>query len=115
MDELTEITGSREVTTDWAELEKLLASVAKAQKPNRLHLLNEIFKSALKLAKENPGTLNLKITSSVLKELRFSFKLFYPHRHTPKITIFGSARTPVNDPCYKIAKEFAALAVKRKY
>ncbi len=115
MDETTEITASHEVTTDWQELEKLLASVAKDHKPNRVHLLNEIFKSALKLAKENPGTLNLKITSSVLKELRFSFKMFYPHRHIPKITIFGSARTPVNDPCYKIAKDFAALAVKKKW
>ncbi len=115
MDETTEITASTEIKTEWAELEKLLASAAKDHKPNRLYLLNEIFKSALKLAKENPGTLNLKITSSVLKELRFSFKLFYPHRHTPKITIFGSARTPIKDPCYKLAKDFAVLAVKKKY
>jgi len=115
MDEITESTSPEAVKTDWQDLEKLMASVAKDQKPNRLHLLTEIFKSAIKLTKENPGTLNLKITSSVLKELRFSFKMFYPHRFTPKITIFGSARTPVDDPCYKIAKEFAALAVKKEY
>lgn len=117
MEEHTEHKGSDgdDSNEEWQELEKILASVVKEQKPARLHQLNEIFKAALKLAKENPGTLNLKITASVLKELRFSFKIFAGHRHTKKITIFGSARTPPNSPLYDFAKRFAALAVQRKY
>ncbi len=102
-------------TTEWSELERLVASVAKDQKPAKIKLLNEIFKAALKLARDNPGTLNLKISASVLKELRFSFKMFSGHRTTPKITIFGSARVPANTPLYNLAKVFAQEAVGRKF
>jgi uncharacterized protein (TIGR00730 family) len=101
--------------TQWESLEKLLLSVAKEQKPARLQILGDIFKAVLKLTKESPGTLNLKITSTVLKELRYSFKMFYPHRFTPKITIFGSARVPSDTPLYASARKFAVEAVKRNY
>lgn len=107
--------GNERQATDWIELEKLIASVAKDQKPAKIKLLNEIFKAALKLARDNPGTLNLKISASVLKELRYSFKMFSSHRQTPKITMFGSARVPPATPLYNIAKEFASHAVKRGY
>lgn len=115
MNENTEVTITKDPAADWLEVEKLLATVMKDAKPTRIHLLNEIFKVAVKLAKESPGTLNLKITATVLKELRFSFKLFYPHRFTPKITIFGSARTPQGTPLYEFAKKFATDAVVKNY
>jgi uncharacterized protein (TIGR00730 family) len=100
---------------EWDSLEKMLQGLAQEQKPARLQVLTDIFKSVIKLAKESPGTLNLKITSTVLKELRYSFKMFYPHRFTQKITIFGSARVPPEAPLYAATKKFAAEAVKRKY
>lgn len=105
----------KSVSPDWLEIEKLIASVAKDQKPAKIKLLNEIFKAALKLARDNPGTLNLKISASVLKELRYSFKMFSSHRQTSKITMFGSARVPPSTPLYNLAKDFAAQAVKRNY
>lgn len=105
----------KETVDSWKELEDLLHSSIKTQKPARLKILGDIFKAALKLAKESPGTLNLKITATVLKELRFSFKMFYPHRFTPKITMFGSARVPPGTPLYDLAKNFAMEAVKRNY
>lgn len=104
-----------DVNKEWEELEQMLATLVKEQKPARLRQLNEIFKAAIKLARETPGTLNLKITASVLRELRFSFKMFSHHRHAKKITIFGSARTLPETPLYEFAKKFAELAVKKKY
>lgn len=101
--------------TDWDKLEKLLLSLVGQQKPGRLKALNDIFKSAVRVAKESPGTLNLKITANVLKELRYSFKMFFPHRYTPKITMFGSARVPASTPLYAFAKNFAAEAVSRRF
>lgn len=101
--------------SEWEPLETLLHTLAKEQKPNRLLILKDIFKAVVKLARESSGTLNLKIASTVLKELRYSFKMFYPHRFTPKITIFGSARVPSNTPLYALAKKFASEAVKRNY
>lgn len=99
----------------WEELEKLLHTTIQDQKPARLKILSEIFKAAIKLAKESPGTLNLKITATVLKELRYSFKMFYPHRHRPKITMFGSARVPPATDLYDFAKRFATEAVERDF
>lgn len=111
----TENTQVEKISDDWDVLEKHLQQLASQQKPNRLKILTEIFKSTIKLAQESPGTLNLKICSSVLKELRYSFKLFYPYRFTPKITMFGSARVPAETPLYEFAKDFAEQAVKRGY
>ena len=42
---------------------------------------------------------NLKITSAALKELRYGYKVFAPWRGVPKVTVFGSARTPPTIPC----------------
>lgn len=102
-------------TTDWSELDRLVASVAKDQKPAKIKLLNDIFRAAVKLARDNPGTLNLKISASVLKELRFSFRMFSAHRNIPKITMFGSARVPATSPLYRFAKSFAEEAVGRNF
>jgi uncharacterized protein (TIGR00730 family) len=115
MDNSQEISVSESKIKEWKAVEDVLASALTEQKPARLHVLNEIFKAALKLAKESPGTLNLKITATVLKELRYSFKMFYPHRATSKITIFGSARTPRESPLYEFAKKFAVEAARRDY
>ena len=106
-----------DTTKDMDSLEEMLrATITRHdQKATHLKLLSDIFKAGMKLAKESPGTLNLKIASTVLKELRFSFKMFYPHRYAPKITMFGSARVPPNTPLYEFTKKFAAEAVKRKF
>lgn len=104
-----------QLSDDFTELHQLIQSLGEEMKPARIRLLNEILKAVVKLAKDNPGTLNLKITATALKELRYSFKMFYPHRHVPKITIFGSARVPEKTPLYDFAKNFAAEAVKRKF
>lgn len=115
MDEHIELEVPKETSDEWKEFERLLSGLLKEQKPARLHLLNEIFRVAVKLAKDSPGTLNLKITASTLKELRYSFKTFHADRQVPKITIFGSARTPPGTELYQFTKEFAAEAVKQKY
>jgi len=100
---------------DFGDLEKYLLTQVKDQKPGRLKILADVFKAAIKLAQESPGTLNLKITASTLRELRYSFKTFYPYRHIPKITMFGSARVPPGTPLYEFAKKFGSEAVKRNF
>lgn len=100
---------------EWEKLEESLHQMIGEQTPLRRKIISEIFQATIKLAKENPGSLNLKISATALKELRYSFKMFRPHRQTPKITMFGSARIPSTDPLYHLAKEFAHKAVKRKY
>ena len=71
-------------------------------------VLFEILVSAVRLAGDNADRLDLKITSATLKEMRIAFHAFAPYRNTPKVTIFGSARTLPTDPSYAQAREFAA-------
>lgn len=102
-------------SSDLELLEPFLQILTKNQKPARVKALTDILRSILRLAKDSPGTLNLKITATVLRELRYSFKIFYPFRFTPKLTIFGSARVLPNTPLYDFAKQFSQEAVKRKF
>lgn len=113
MDEV--IPQTKEQEKEWANLEKYLLAQVQDQKPARLKILADILKATLKLAKESPGTLNLKITASTLRELRYSFKTFYPYRNIPKITMFGSARVPPGTELYDFAKKFGGEAVKRNF
>lgn len=106
---------TKDALAEWGQLEQLLHAAAKDQNPTRLKILSSLFRTVVKLSTDKHGTLNLKIATSVLKELRFSFKMFYAHRGSRKITMFGSARVPSGTPLYTFAKEFAEVAVKRKF
>lgn len=61
----------------------------------------------VQMSKTESDRLDWKILSNSLQDLRRGFELFYPYRHTRKIAIFGSARTPTNAPEYNMALEFA--------
>ena len=55
---------------------------------------------ALGLIGDQPLTLDLKIASASISEMRDAFAVFAPYREIPKVTIFGSARTAKDDPLY---------------
>jgi hypothetical protein len=74
-------------------------------------LVFELMVSALRLGREGHERGDLKIASASLKEMRYSFEVFGPYREVPKVAIFGSARTPAEDPDYHIAHEFAGAIV----
>jgi uncharacterized protein (TIGR00730 family) len=42
-----------------------------------------------------------------MAEFRYAARVFKPYRQRRKVSIFGSARTPEDDPYYKMAVEFA--------
>ena len=76
-------------------------------------LLREILASAVGIATDHADTLDLKIMSAALAEMRAAFKMFAPYRAAPKVTIFGSARTAPDDPLYIQARAVAsALAAQ---
>jgi uncharacterized protein (TIGR00730 family) len=70
--------------------------------------LFEILSSVVHLAQDRADRLNLKITNAALKEMRSAFKVFAPYQNTPKVTIFGSARTLPDDPLYAQTRDLAA-------
>ena len=77
--------------------------------PQRLRgkTLREMMHTTSKLAKDDANIGELKLLSRSLKELRYALKVFRPYKDIRKISIFGSARTPVDHPDYLAAADFA--------
>jgi uncharacterized protein (TIGR00730 family) len=70
-------------------------------------VLRDILRTASGLAGDGADRLDLKITAAALKEMRAAFAMFEPLKGTPKVTIFGSARTSTDDPLYAQARRLA--------
>lgn len=67
-------------------------------------LVFEMVVSAIRMGREAADRGDLKLVNSALKELRYSFLVFEPYAHVPKVAIFGSARTRRDDPEYSVAR-----------
>jgi len=67
---------------------------------------SELVTTALKLFEDGAPIADLKIANSALKELRYGFKVFAPYRSVPKVTVFGSARTPADHTVSTQARDF---------
>lgn len=67
-------------------------------------LVFEMLVSAVRMGREAADRGDLKLVNSALKELRYSFLVFEPYTHVPKVSIFGSARTRRDDPEYVTAR-----------
>ncbi len=72
-------------------------------------LLREMMVTICRLSADRADRGDLKILNTALKELRYAFKVFTPYATIPKVSIFGSARTPEDHPQYLEAKKFAEL------
>ena len=70
-------------------------------------LVAEMLVSGLKMLRDDVDRGDLKLVNSALKEMRYSFLLFSRYKSIPKVTMYGSARTPPDDPNYAFASEFA--------
>jgi len=78
-------------------------------------LLREILTTSVKLGKESGDRGDLKLVNNVLKELRYSFKVFSPYRTVKKAIIFGSARSKNSSPEYKMAEELSRKLTQKGY
>jgi len=92
-----------------AEIDKLVADVVATKEglSTDADLVREIIVTALKLIKDETGRGDIKMMNTALKELRYSSLVFDPHKDDKKVAVYGSARTPADDPNYRLAEEFA--------
>ncbi|MDA2955108.1 MAG: Rossman fold protein, TIGR00730 family, partial [Actinomycetota bacterium] len=97
---------------DSQELKQLIDElILKANITTDRRLVAEMITTSLQLGGDVRNTLNLKIASAALDEMRDAFVMFSPYTQRKKVTIFGSARTTKDDPLYKLTQEVAkALA-----
>jgi len=70
-------------------------------------LAQQIRETADKLIRDAATRGDVKLLSTALKELRYSFKVFAAYRSLRKVTVFGSARMPASNPNYAQAVEFS--------
>ncbi|MBD2392724.1 LOG family protein [Cyanobacterium aponinum FACHB-4101] len=70
--------------------------------------LKKSFKTLIRIVeKKELDRLEWKILTGTLKDLERGFQTFSDYRNRRKITVFGSARAPVDSPEYLIARDFA--------
>jgi uncharacterized protein (TIGR00730 family) len=69
-------------------------------------LVQQIKETADKLIRDQANRGDVKLLSTALKELRYAFKIFAPYRNRRKVTVFGSARLPLDHPACVQAIEF---------
>lgn len=82
--------------------------IAEAGITSQRALIHRIISAGIGLGHDRTTRLDLKITAAAIEEMRSAFKIFAPFAGTPKVTIFGSARTQSHDPLW-----LAAEAVSR--
>src|SRR5688500_9518204 len=70
-------------------------------------LVADIIESALKLLTDVESRGDVRVIQTAVRELRYAFKLFAPHAHVRKVTMFGSARMLPTKTEYQQAVEFA--------
>jgi len=69
-------------------------------------LVAQLKETADKLIRDGANRGDVKLLSTALKELRYAFKVFAPFRRRRKVTVFGSARLPLDHPACQQAVEF---------
>jgi len=89
-----------DVSRQASELMERLAAVPQGD------LVAEMIETSLKLLRDRTNRGDLKLINKSIKEIRYALKVFAPYQHTRKVSIFGSARTPENDPDYEQAVRF---------
>ena len=100
-----------ESVEDWRRgraeaINNLLARYARCEDQD---LLAEMLVTICRLAADHTSRGDLKILNVALRELRYAFKVFARYADVPKVTMFGSSRTPQDHPQYMEAKNFAEL------
>ncbi len=94
-------------------IDKLITDVAGAASGFDRSLVRDLIATSLKLIPDGRHTGELKLVANSVKELRYAYRVFgqYPDPH--KVTIFGSARTPSDDPDYQDCVDFSRLIAEK--
>jgi uncharacterized protein (TIGR00730 family) len=76
-------------------------------------LIRDQLVTTFKLISDGRDTGELKLMTAAFKELRYAYMVFNRWADRPKISIFGSARTPPSDPDYRACVDFSRLIADR--
>jgi uncharacterized protein (TIGR00730 family) len=68
-------------------------------------LVQQLKETADKLVRDHASRADVKLLTTAVRELRYAFKVFAPFRHRRKVSVFGSARLPLDHPACRQATE----------
>jgi len=80
-----------------------------AKEDPRREMISQMVDTCLKMAKEGHDSGQVKLVTHALKEMRYAYQVFNRYEGIRKVSIYGSARTPEDDPDYIAAVEFGRL------
>ncbi len=100
--------GRRLYSTGDAEIDRRLTALVEELDlaPVDARSTFELLVTAIRMAEEPLSRLDRKLINASVKEMRYAFNVFSKYRDRKKVSVFGSARTPPDDPNYRLAKEF---------
>jgi uncharacterized protein (TIGR00730 family) len=90
-------------------------AVPAVQEEDNRDLVRQLIVTALKVEYSQITRGDVKILSRAMRELRYGFRIFKDYRDKRKVTMFGSARTPKDNPEYKQALNFARQMAKHGF
>ncbi len=92
-----------------AKIDELIAFAGGDASSPESKFIRELLQTSLKVVKDGRDSGELKLMASTLKEIRHAYRVFADYPHAPKVSIFGSARTPSEHPDYIRAVEFSRM------
>lgn len=91
--------------TDLArKVDELAALAAPGDSPN-LALYREMLFTVTRMAQADRNRWDAKIMLQTLREMEHAFSVLEQFKRRRKVTVFGSARTPVEHPVYALARK----------
>lgn len=78
-------------------------------------LYGSMIRTVCRMSHDATARAEVKLVDKALQELRYAFKIFAPWEHVPKVSIFGSSRTPETHPDYIQATQFAERMNQEKW
>jgi uncharacterized protein (TIGR00730 family) len=96
-----------------ADVDPARAIVSRLGVSENVRLSEALVSEALGLITDQPDTLDLKIATAALAEMRDAYAMFRPYKDRRKVSIFGSARTSEDDPLYHLTSGLARTLAER--
>lgn len=89
-----------------------LTALVVPQNSQNLPLYREMLVTVMRMAQADRSRWDAKILLQTMREMEHAFSRLDQFKRRRKVTVFGSARTPIEDPLYALARELGATLAR---